>query len=80
MGYQLWTSPSTGYRRKGTRFADLSTLFGDGITVTAVLEPLLSCPADADAIQMSRILCDRSFDVAGVQVAPEAPVIGFRSP
>ena len=77
MGYQLWTSPTTGYRRKGTRLADLRALLGDGITVTAVLEPLQSCPADAEAVEISRVLSDRSFDVAGVQVASEKPVIGF---
>ena len=32
MGYQLWISPQTGIRRKGTTFKELQTLFIDQIT------------------------------------------------
>lgn len=77
MGYQLWTSPITGYRRKGTRLAELRSLLGSGITAHAVLEPLQSCPADAEASAMARILRLRDFDVAGVQAKRNGPVIGF---
>jgi hypothetical protein len=75
MGYQLWTSPTTGYRRKGTRLADLRALLGDGITVTAVLEPLQSCPADADAVAISRVLREKlqghcQADASRVRIVP----------
>jgi hypothetical protein len=77
MGDQLWTSPITGYRRKGTRLKELRHLFEDGITARAVFEPLQACPADADAAHMAEILLQRDFDVAGVQERPNGPVIGF---
>ena len=77
MGYQLWTSPITGYRRKGTRLAELRSLIGSGITAHAVLEPLQSCPAEASASEMAGILRQRGFDVAGVQAQQGGPVIGF---
>lgn len=77
MGHQLWTSPITGYRRRGTRLAEMRKLFEGGITARAVLEPLKSCPAEADAVEMAQILRARDFDVAGVQAHREGPVIGF---
>lgn len=77
MGYQLWTSPITGYRRAGTRLAELRALLGSGITAHAILEPLQSCPADAPALEMSRVLELRDFDVAGVQLHRDGPVIGM---
>jgi hypothetical protein len=77
MGYQLWTSPITGYRRKGTRLAELRSLIGSGITAHAVLEPLQSCPVDASASKMAKILRQRDFDVAGVQSQQDGAVIGF---
>ena len=77
MGHQLWTSPITGYRRKGTRLTELRSLLGTGITAHAVLEPLQSCPADAPALKMAHILRERDFDVAGVQSRRGDSVIGF---
>jgi hypothetical protein len=77
MGYQLWTSPVTGRRRRGTRLAELRSLLGAGITARAILEPLRSCPADARADDMALILEGRDFDVAGVQDVRNGPVIGF---
>jgi hypothetical protein len=77
MGYQLWTSPVTGYRRTGTRLRELRSLFESGITARAILEPLLSCPSGANAIEFAKILHDRDFDVAGVQEDPQGHVIGF---
>jgi hypothetical protein len=77
MGYELWTSPITGYRRKGTRLEELRSLLGAGITGHAILEPLQSCPADAEAIEIATVLQDRDFDVAGVQLRPDGPVIGW---
>ena len=77
MGYQLWTSPTTGYRRTGTRLRELRNLFESGITARAILEPLLSCPSGANAIEVSKILHDMDFDVGGVQEDPRGHVIGF---
>ena len=77
MGHQLWTSPITGYRRKGTRLSELRELFDTGITISGILEPLQSCPQDAKAAEMASVLHARDFDVAGVQVIQSGPVIGF---
>ncbi len=77
MGHQLWTSPITGYRRRGTSLAELRGLFEKGITVHSILEPLLSCPFEADALEMVKILSARGFDVAGVQRRQEGGVIGY---
>ncbi len=79
MGYQLWTSPLTGYRRKGTRLAELRALIEAGITARAILEPLQSCPANAPALDMARLLEERDLDLAGVRNEREGPVIGFVS-
>ncbi len=77
MGYQLWASPITGYRRRGTRLAEFRGLLGEGITARAILEPLLSCPADEPADAMAQVLLRRDFDTAGVKEARDGPVIGF---
>jgi len=67
MGYQLWTSSLSGYRRRGTRLADLRDLFDTGITAQAIFEPLKSCPMDAPAFEMAETLRLLDFDVAGAQ-------------
>lgn len=77
MGYELWTSPITGYRRRGTRLEELRSLLGKGITAHAVLEPLKSCPVDAPADAMAEVLIRRDFDLAGVQARQDGPVIGY---
>ena len=77
MGYQLWTSPITGYRRKGTRLSELRSLIEAGITARAILEPLQSCPAHAPALEIAHMLHERDFDLAGVQEKKDGPVIGF---
>lgn len=77
MGYQLWTSPLTGYRRKGTRLAELRALIQVGITARAILEPLVCCPAEAPAPAMAVWLDELGFDAAGVKAAEEATVVGF---
>lgn len=77
MGYQLWTSPVTGYRRIGTRFSDVRSLFDTGITAVSIFEPLKSCPADATAIEMKELLLKRDFDVAGVMETKDGPVVGY---
>ena len=77
MGYQLWTSPVTGYRRRGTRLVDFNAALGQKILVSSIFEPLKSCPADAPAGEMKRILQARDFDIAGVKAAEDSEVIGF---
>jgi len=77
MGYQLWTSPITGYRRRGTKLSDFNEAFGQKITIAAVLEPLKSCPAEAPSNEMRDVLEQRDFDVAGVRRSANDPVIGF---
>lgn len=77
MGYQLWTSPVTGYRRRGTRLIDFNAALGQKILVSSIFEPLKSCPADAPADEMKRTLQARDFDIAGVKVAEDSEVIGF---
>jgi hypothetical protein len=77
MGHELWISPVTGYRRRGTRLAELRALLATGITARAIFEPLWSCPADAPSADIKSTLRDRGFDVAGVQQEPGGPVIGY---
>lgn len=77
MGYQLWTSPLTGYRRKGTRLAELRALIQEGITARAILEPLVCCPADAPAPQIAAWLNGLGFDAVGVKTANEGIAVGF---
>jgi hypothetical protein len=77
MGYQLWTSPKTGYRRRGTRLIDLRYAVGAGIITRTILEPLQCCQSDAPAVEMNRILEGRGFDTAGVQALKGGPVLGF---
>lgn len=77
MGYQLWTSPITGYRRKGTRLSELRSMVAARIGARAILEPLQCCPADAPATEMRDLLGERGFDTAGVMKEAAGPVIGF---
>lgn len=77
MGYQLWTSPITGYRRRGTKLSDFSEAFGKKITVASIVEPLRSCPEDAPAGEMRVALKELEFDVAGVKPAKDGNVSGL---
>lgn len=77
MAYQLWTSPITGYRRTGTRFADVRKLFEDGITVKAIFEPLKSCPANERVFLIEEAMRTWDFDVLGVREGENSPVIGY---
>lgn len=49
MGYELWTSPITGYRRKGTRFSELRAVIGAGVQARSIFEPLQCCPRSVTA-------------------------------
>src|ERR1700722_13638972 len=77
MGYQLWASPVTGHRRRGTRLNDFRAALDAKITTQEIFEPLLSCPAQAPASEMNDELTRRDFDVAGVKCTSDGPVIGF---
>lgn len=77
MGYQLWISPVTGYRRKGTRFSALKKIFIDNVTAKSIYEPLLCCPADSKAEDAKDALKIREFDVAGVKETEGGRVIGY---
>lgn len=77
MANQLWLSPATGYRGKGTRLAELKSVIEAGVTARAAMEPLLSCAASASAVDMYPILRRHGFDVAGVQENEVGPVLGY---
>jgi len=77
MGYQLWISPITGYRRKGTRFSSLKKIFIDNVTAKSIFEPLLCCPADSKANDTKEALKIRDFDIAGVKKTEGGEVIGY---
>jgi hypothetical protein len=77
MGYQLWVSPVTGYRRKGTRFSALKKIFIDNVTAKSIFEPLLCCPADLRAEHAKDALKTRGFDVAGVKQTEDGEVTGY---
>jgi len=77
MGYQLWTSDVTGYRRVGTRIQEIRHLFVSGINVKAIYEPLKSCSLKSDARQMKEELIARDFDVAGVVDESTNNIVGY---
>jgi len=77
MGYQLWVSPVTGYRRKGTKFLALRKIFIDNITARNIYEPLLCCPIESYAYDAREALRVRDFDVAGVKKTEDGEVIGY---
>lgn len=77
MAYQLWVSPVTGYRRKGTRFSALKKIFVDNVTARSIFEPLLCCPVDSIAEHAKGALKIREFDVAGVKETEGGEVIGY---
>lgn len=77
MGYQLWLSPLTGYRRKGTKFAALKHIFIDNVTAKCIYEPLRCCPVDSVSRKAKEELKKMDFDVAGVKENKDGPVIGY---
>lgn len=76
MGYQLWMSPITGYRRNGTRFSALKKIFIDSVTVRDIYEPLLCCHVDDPSGHVKETLMSRQFDTAGV-IDKNQKVIGY---
>jgi hypothetical protein len=77
MGFELWVSSLTGYRRKGTRFSSLKNLFIDNVTAKSIYEPLLCCPVTSDAEHAKSALKMREFDFAGVKEKKDGDVTGY---
>lgn len=66
MGYQLWMSPETGYRRQGTRFESLHGIFLENAKLKSLLEPVLCCKDTDNALDAKYALESRDFDVTCV--------------
>lgn len=77
MGLELWTSPVTGYRRRGTRFSAIRQIFIDNVTARCIYEPLLSCPRNSMSMEAREALQVRDFDVAGVKETKDGTVVGY---
>lgn len=77
MGNELWTSPVTGYRRRGTRLSDFNQVFGRRILAADICEPLKCCAAGAPAVEIRAELERLDFTIAGVRELELGPVIGF---
>ncbi|MBL0509663.1 MULTISPECIES: CBS domain-containing protein [Aeromonas] len=75
MGYQLWMSPETGYRRQGTRFESLHKIFLENAKLLSLLEPVLCCKNTDSASDTKYALELRDFDVTCV-VNDEGVIIG----
>ncbi|HIF9162266.1 TPA: CBS domain-containing protein [Photobacterium damselae] len=76
MGYQLWMSPITGYRRNGTRFSALKKIFIDNVTVRDIYEPLLCCRLEDPSGHVRDTLMHRQFDTSGV-IDRDEKVVGY---
>ncbi len=76
MGYELWISPNTGIRRKGTTFKELQSLFIDNITTRYIYEPLYSCKLADDSEHVKEKLEQREFDIIGV-TDENRKIVGF---
>jgi hypothetical protein len=66
MGYQLWVSQETGYRRQGTRFESLHDVFLEKAKLSNVCEPILCCKINDNADDTRHALESRDFDVTCV--------------
>lgn len=76
MGFQLWISPNTGIRRKGTTFKELQGLFIDNITTKFIYEPINCCRLSDNSFEVKRTLERLDFDVMGV-IDDTENVIGY---
>ena len=76
MGYELWISPHTGIRRKGTTFKEVQSIFIDNITTKFIYEPIYSCKLTDKCKYVKEALIYRDFDVVGV-IDAECKVIGY---
>jgi hypothetical protein len=77
MSERLWISTVTGYRRRGTRLAEMRAVVGGSITASTIYEPLESSRADANAVEIAAALERREFDVVGVRDTREGPLLGL---
>ncbi len=77
MGFELWTSPVTGYRRRGTRANEFRALFEKGLTVSAIYEPLRCCKPSDLGTHVREELERLEFDVVGVRDPDSGSVIGW---
>lgn len=76
MGFQLWISPNTGIRRKGTTFKELQAIFIDNITTKLIYEPIYCCRTNDYAPDVREALDNRDFDVIGV-IDENESIFGF---
>jgi len=76
MGYELWISPNTGIRRKGTTFKELQSIFIDKITTKFIFEPIFSCKLSDESTHVKEALEFREFDIVGV-INDNNQIIGF---
>ncbi len=76
MGFQLWISPNTGIRRKGTTFKELQNIFIDNITTKFIYEPVYCCRLNDPGLEVRETLVLRDFDVIGV-IDENDNVIGY---
>jgi predicted transcriptional regulator len=76
MAHQLWISPKTDIRRKGTTFKDLQTLSINQITIKHIYEPLYSARVTDNALDVKVDLERRDFDIVGV-IDESERVVGF---
>ena len=67
MGLQLWYSPITGIKRKGTTFTELQELFIDNITTKFIYEPIACCEIYDSANEVKNLMLQRDFDILGVR-------------
>lgn len=77
MAYELWISPQTGYRRRGTSVSELRALFERGVTARVIAEPLRCCRTTDSAEEVRAELARLDFDVAGVLEPESTRVIGW---
>ncbi|MEO8148547.1 MAG: CBS domain-containing protein [Bacteroidia bacterium] len=76
MGYELWISPNTGIRRKGTTFKEIQSIFIDNITTKYIYEPIYSCRLIDECHFVKEALTFRDFDVAGV-IDNNTKIVGY---
>jgi len=76
MGFELWYSESTKYRRNGTSFLELKQIFTDNISTKQIYESLDRVSLTANPHEVKAYLIEKDFDVLGV-VDPKGITIGY---
>ena len=77
MSYQLWISPITGYRRRGTRTAELRNVYEQGLTTRILYEPLRCCHLDDPAHEVRDEMARLDFDVVGALEKEQGGAVGY---